>query len=74
MRGSQTTQSRTNTKSRFRPDFWPEPEVPEPDWFVFEDWLMDSVCECTGACQCTIEHDGVCAMGFPSWLLYKGLI
>lgn len=63
----------SQTRTRFRSEF-PEPEVPEPDWFVFEEWLIDSVCECTGACSCTVEHDGWCPNGFPSWILYKGLL
>lgn len=53
---------------------YPDPTTEEPDLETLEEWFMDSVCECTGACQCTVEHDGWCQNGYPSWMLYLGLI
>jgi hypothetical protein len=63
------SQTKTGYRSRY-----PEPEVPEPDDFMIDEWVMDSVCECTGLCACTIEPDGVCKNGFPSWLLWLELV
>jgi hypothetical protein len=52
---------------------WPEPTVEEPDVETLEGWLMDEgICETTDGCFC--EPDGRCSHGYPSWLLYLGLI
>lgn len=51
---------------------WPEPTDPEPDEERLEVWTYDSVCEATDGC--TVEPDGICEHGHPSWLLAKGLI
>ena len=37
-----------------------------------EEWVFDSVCEATDGC--TVEPDGICPHGHPSWLLALGLI
>ena len=51
---------------------YPEPTEPEPDLEMLERWTFDGVCEATDGCE--IEPDGVCEHGYPSWLLYVGLI
>lgn len=44
---------------------WPEQEQ-------LEEWVMDSVCEATDGC--TVEPDGTCSHGYPSWLLALGVM
>lgn len=44
----------------------------KPGQSEIEGWLFDSVCEATDGC--TVEHDGICPHGHPSWLLVLGLI
>lgn len=51
---------------------YPIPTMEEPDEEQLEEWVYDSVCEATDGC--TVEPDGVCPHGYPSWLLYLGLI
>lgn len=51
---------------------YPKPTEDEPDDDQLEDWLYDSVCEATDGC--TIEPDGICEHGHPSWFLQLGLI
>lgn len=51
---------------------WPHPEEPEPSDEQIEAWMFDSICEATDGC--TIEPDGICEHGHPSWLLRKGLV
>jgi len=36
--------------------------------------VFDSVCPCTGECECDVEPDGVCPNGWPSILIAAGLI
>ena len=43
-----------------------------PDNEQLQEWVYDSVCEALDGC--TIEPDGVCEHGAPSWLLAMGLI
>jgi hypothetical protein len=50
----------------------PEPTTPEPDEDQLAEWVYDSVCEATDGC--TVEPDGTCEHGHPSWLLRLGLI
>jgi len=45
---------------------------PEPDLDQLREWVFDSVCEATDGC--TVEPDGWCEHGHPSWLLRLGLI
>jgi hypothetical protein len=35
-------------------------------------WMEEGGCEATDGCW--VEPDGYCEHGFPSWLLYLGLI
>ena len=51
---------------------YPTPEVPEPEMYELEEWVMDGVAEATDGCR--IEPDGVCQHGHPSWLLKLGYI
>lgn len=51
---------------------WPEPEEEEPDDATLEAWVYDSIVEATDGC--TVEPDGMCEHGHPSWLLRMGLI
>ncbi len=51
---------------------YPEPTEDEPDMDTLEEWVFDSVCEATDGC--TVEHDGTCEHGHPSWLLVLGMI
>lgn len=51
---------------------WPEPTEPEPDLETLKFWTFDGVAEATDGC--TIEPDGVCEHGFPSWLRYLGYV
>jgi hypothetical protein len=51
---------------------YPEPTVPEPDLDALRFMVFDSICEATDGC--TVEPDGTCEHGHPSWLLYLDLI
>jgi hypothetical protein len=53
---------------------YPEPTVPEPDFeeFCRSVLLFDENSEATDGC--TVEPDGTCPHGHPSWLLYWGMI
>jgi hypothetical protein len=51
---------------------YPIPTMEEPDEAQIEEWVYDSVCDATDGC--TVEPDGVCPHGYPSWLVYLGLI
>jgi hypothetical protein len=46
---------------------WPEPTMEEPTIEELEEWMFDSLCEATDGC--TVEHDGICCHGHPSWFL-----
>lgn len=59
-------------KRRNRVSLWPEPTEEEPGLEQPEEWVFDSVCEATDGCP--TEPDGVCPHGYPSWLLYMGLV
>ena len=50
----------------------PKPTVPEPDIEEIGAMVMDDVAEATDGC--TVEPDGICPDGHPSWLLYLGII
>lgn len=43
-----------------------------PSMGEVETWVFDSVCEATDGC--TVEPDGTCPHGRPSWLLRLGLV
>jgi hypothetical protein len=51
---------------------YPEPTVDTPSMGEAEYWVMDGVCEATDGC--TVEPDGVCPHGHPSWLIAMGVI
>lgn len=53
------------------PDFM-EVTVDAPSMDDLEYWTFDGVAEATDGC--TVEPDGVCPHGHPSWLLALGLI
>jgi hypothetical protein len=57
---------------RNNPALWPEPETPPPDDETIAFWIIDSVTEATDGC--TVEPDGICPHGHPSWLLRMGII
>jgi hypothetical protein len=52
---------------------WPDPTVPEPD---IEEIIKTEeeygVIEATDGCS--VEPDGTCEHGYPSWLLYWYMI
>ena len=51
----------------------PRPTVPRPSVEDLEEWLDEG-----GGCQstdgCWVDQDGKCEHGYPSWLVYLGLI
>lgn len=51
---------------------YPTPTTPEPEMDELEEMVFDSLAEATDGC--TVEPDGVCPHGHPSWLLRLGLI
>lgn len=50
----------------------PTPTEEEPDDEQLEAWVYDSVCDATDGCS--VEPDGTCEHGHPSWLIVKGLM
>ena len=54
------------------PKSWPTQTVPTPRMEELQEMVFDSVCEATDGCS--IEPDGVCEHGHPSWLIKLGLI
>jgi hypothetical protein len=48
---------------------WPTPTTDEPDIGTMEMWLADGVAEATDGCS--VEPDGVCQHGHPSWIMGK---
>jgi hypothetical protein len=51
---------------------WPKPTHPRPTWEEMEEESED--CYATATDGCTVEPDGVCEHGHPSWLLRLHLI
>ena len=47
-------------------------KVRMPSQRQLEVWSYDSICESIDGC--TVEPDGECEHGFPSWLIALGLI
>jgi hypothetical protein len=43
-----------------------------PSEATLESWFMDSMCEALD--ECSVEHDGHCPHGFPSWISVLDLI
>ena len=44
----------------------------EPDVDQLQEWENDGGCEALDGCW--VEPDGHCSHGYPSWLIYMGLI
>jgi len=55
-----------------RPTSYPEPTEEPPTDEDLEFIVIDSVCDATDGC--TVEPDGICPHGHPSWLIHLGLI
>jgi len=53
-------------------DGYPTPTVSEPSEDELEEMVYDSVCDATDGCS--VEPDGKCSHGHPSWLRKLGLI
>ena len=52
---------------------YPKPTIPEPDQDMVADWILDvTLPEATDGC--TVEPDGTCPHGHPSWLLVLGYV
>lgn len=51
---------------------WPKPTDPEPNVAELGTMAIDSVVRATDGCS--VEPDGVCPHGYPSWLIHLGLI
>lgn len=51
---------------------YPDPTEEQPSDEEIQEMVLDSVATATDGCS--IEPDGVCEHGHPSWLLYLGLI
>lgn len=51
---------------------WPEPTVEPPSMEELSEIVVDVVCPATDGC--TVEPDGMCEHGHPSWLLRLELI
>ncbi len=52
---------------------FPEPTIPVPDMEeTMMTELIDGYCESTDGCS--VEPDGFCEHGHPSWLIYWGVI
>lgn len=49
-----------------------KPTDREPSMAQIEAWVFDSVCEATDGCS--VEPDGYCQDGHPSWLRVLGLM
>ena len=57
---------------RRNPALWPKPTVPTPSEEDLEEMLFDGCVEASDGC--TVEPDGVCPHGHPSWLVRLGLV
>ena len=53
-------------------NLWPRPTDDEPHPDDLMDMLQDSICPATDGC--TVEPDGICEHGHPSWFIYLGVI
>lgn len=67
-----TTDEKSLMRIRDNPHLWPEPKTDAPDDATIECWICDGVVEATDGC--TVEPDGICPHGHPSWLLRIGII
>ena len=58
-----------------RPQTWPAPTIDEPadqNEYLADTMFGSEQSEATDGC--TVEPDGTCPHGYPSWELYWGLI
>lgn len=51
---------------------WPTPKEDEPEDEELSEMVFDGVASATDGCS--VEPDGVCEHGHPSWLLRKGVM
>lgn len=51
---------------------WPTPTEEEPEMEELQEMVFDGIASATDGCS--IEPDGVCEHGHPSWLLKLGMI
>ena len=50
----------------------PEPTEPMPNDIELMEYVFDGIALATDGC--TVEPDGYCPHGYPSWLLQLGII
>ncbi len=68
-----TRSSTLDAESQDQISPWPEPTTERPDEETLIAWsLLDGDCEATDGC--TVEPDGICSHGHPSWVLKLGMI
>lgn len=60
------------TPRTWREEF-PQPTGETPDLEDLQEWLDEGGCMATDG-ECWVEPDGVCKHGYPSWLLWLGLV
>ena len=53
-------------------DKFKEPTMKQPTIKQLMEWMDSGKCKATDGC--IVEPDGTCEHGYPSWLLYGGLI
>lgn len=51
---------------------WPEPIEEKPGYDELSNMMLDGVAAATDGC--TVETDGICEHGYPSWLIQLGVI
>lgn len=51
---------------------YPKPTVPQPEIEELQEMTDYGSCEATDGCD--VEPDGECEHGYPSWLVYLGMI
>jgi len=51
---------------------WKGERYETPEYEQIEHWVYDSICEAVDGC--TVEPDGTCPHGAPSWLIAVGLV
>lgn len=54
------------------PQSFPKPTTEQPTFELLEEW--DKECRCEATDGCSVEPDGICEHGYPSWLLFLGMI
>lgn len=69
---SETMPVTTPSESGAQRKGWPEPTDDPPTDDDLELMVYDSIVEATDGCS--VEPDGTCEHGHPSWLLRMGLI